>query len=930
MREPAWAGRLRWALTALAREPLLVLVAGAAGTGKSHLTQRLLEHPETRRAAARLHWAYGPAGHGTPPEELPEGDAPVLLVVEDVHRAAPEELARLRGLLARPRPGLAAVVTYRPEELAAPELPFGAPVDYPSGLTVLRHRVEPWTPEQVRQAASAALGAECCTPEAVDRLWRRSGGVAQVVLDLLAVVRDATPRRCTAAEVDAAGVPVRLAERALGRTAALAPEHRPVVWAAAVLGEPATGAELTAVAGLAPEQGRAALVAALAGAALAEVAEPGAEGDDACGHGGCGGSGRYGFAVPLAARAVHRALPGPVREELHGRAADVLAGRQPVPWPALAQHRRASGRVRPWLRAVEQAARQAADAGRHQEAIGLLERTLASPAVPPTARARLAPMLARSAVVGLRSDQTVEVLSQVVEDEALPAAVRGELRLDLGLLLCNQVGRGSQGWGELERAAAELRTGRPDLAARAMSALAMPYWPGATLATHLEWLAGAEEAAADSGEELVRTAVHVNRAGVALSYGDPRGWKLLADLPAEHADRRVRQHVARGLCNAADSAVWLGHYGRAERLLSDGLALCKKSGAPYTEQTGLGARLLLEWNNGRWAGLAARCEAFVTATADMPVIAADARMVLGLLSVAQGEWRRAASWLTEQTAPTTGHAAAPLAAASSGALVRMALVRQDVAQAAATARDAWDRLAEKGVWVWAADLAPWAVEALCHADDLPGARAMVDAYATGLDGLDAPCAHAGLDWARAVLAEADGEPARAVELYRAASTAFERMPRPYAQALTAEAAARCVLEAGDGPEPGEDAADRRGGDRAWAIAELTACAGRLSELGAMWDAARARSVLRAHQPLEERRPPGRPSYGAQLSPREQEVAELAGTGLTNKEIASTLHLSPRTVEQHVARAMRKLGTASRQELATARDGAEGTDTTGRP
>ncbi|MBW1604408.1 helix-turn-helix transcriptional regulator [Streptomyces sp. JJ66] len=914
--EPCWVGRLRRALTPQAGEPVLVLVAGAAGTGKSHLARRLLELPEARRAAARVRWTCGqPAGDGEAPPEPPEGDAPRLLVVEDAHRAGPDELARLRELLERPHGGLAALVTYRPEELAAPGLPLGAPVGYPPALTVLRHRVEPWTPGQVRQAAAGVLGAGACTAEAVARLHACSGGVAAVVLDLLAVLRDTAPPRCTPADVDAAGVPVRLAEQALGRTAALAPEHRPVVWAAAVLGEPATGAELAAVAGLSPERGRAALVAALAGAALAEAPEPGVSGGMACGYGGCGGSGRYAFAVPLAARAVHEALPGPVREELHGRAADVLAQRQPVPWFALAQHRRASGRVRPWLRAVEQAARQAADAGRHQDAIGLLERTLASPAVPPTARARLAPVLARSAVVGLRSDQTVEVLRQVVEDEALPAAVRGELRLDLGLLLCNQVGHGPQGWAELERAAAELRTGRPDLAARAMSALAMPYWADAALATHLEWLAGAEEAAADSGEDLVRTAVHVNRASLALSYGDPKGWELLDGLPTDHADRRVRQHAARGLCNAADAAVWLGYYDRAEALLTDGLALSKKSGAPYTEQTGLGGRLLLEWHCGRWAGLAARCEAFVTATSDMPVIAADARMVIGLLSVAQGEWGRATGWLTGQDAPTAEHAAAPLAAASAGALIRMALARQDVAGAADAARAAWSKIAAKGVWVWAADLAPWAVEALGAAGDVPGARALVDTYAGGLAGRDAPVAHAALDWARAVLAEAEGEPQRAVELYRAASGAFARLPRPYARALTAEAAARCVLE--HAPAEGL-VADR-------AVSELTLCAQQLTQLGAVWDAARARAVLRAHQPAEERRPPGRPSYGDQLSPREREVAELAGTGLTNKEIASTLHLSPRTVEQHVARAMRKLGTGSRQELSGAAHapGAEG-------
>ncbi|MGX1121942.1 DNA-binding CsgD family transcriptional regulator [Streptomyces ambofaciens] len=34
----------------------------------------------------------------------------------------------------------------------------------------------------------------------------------------------------------------------------------------------------------------------------------------------------------------------------------------------------------------------------------------------------------------------------------------------------------------------------------------------------------------------------------------------------------------------------------------------------------------------------------------------------------------------------------------------------------------------------------------------------------------------------------------------------------------------------------------------------------------------------------------------------------------NREIAVVLHLSPRTVEQHVARALRKTGALSRRDL----------------
>ncbi|MEW1686991.1 LuxR C-terminal-related transcriptional regulator [Streptomyces sp. NPDC091265] len=52
-----------------------------------------------------------------------------------------------------------------------------------------------------------------------------------------------------------------------------------------------------------------------------------------------------------------------------------------------------------------------------------------------------------------------------------------------------------------------------------------------------------------------------------------------------------------------------------------------------------------------------------------------------------------------------------------------------------------------------------------------------------------------------------------------------------------------------------------------------------------------------------------------LSPQEREVVRLAATGATNREIATQLFLSPRTVGHHLYRAFPKLGISSRTELA---------------
>jgi DNA-binding NarL/FixJ family response regulator len=58
----------------------------------------------------------------------------------------------------------------------------------------------------------------------------------------------------------------------------------------------------------------------------------------------------------------------------------------------------------------------------------------------------------------------------------------------------------------------------------------------------------------------------------------------------------------------------------------------------------------------------------------------------------------------------------------------------------------------------------------------------------------------------------------------------------------------------------------------------------------------------------------RPGAIEQLTPTEERVAELAASGLTNREVAAALFVSPKTVEANLARTYRKLGIRSRAEL----------------
>lgn len=60
--------------------------------------------------------------------------------------------------------------------------------------------------------------------------------------------------------------------------------------------------------------------------------------------------------------------------------------------------------------------------------------------------------------------------------------------------------------------------------------------------------------------------------------------------------------------------------------------------------------------------------------------------------------------------------------------------------------------------------------------------------------------------------------------------------------------------------------------------------------------------------------PGPPSVESTLSPREEEVLRLVAWGHSNKEIASQLDVSVKTVETHKANAMQKLHLGSRLDV----------------
>ncbi|GIJ32694.1 helix-turn-helix transcriptional regulator [Micromonospora sediminimaris] len=150
-------------------------------------------------------------------------------------------------------------------------------------------------------------------------------------------------------------------------------------------------------------------------------------------------------------------------------------------------------------------------------------------------------------------------------------------------------------------------------------------------------------------------------------------------------------------------------------------------------------------------------------------------------------------------------------------------------------------------------------------------------------------------FARAFTAYRMADPERATTLAESAAACFAAAGTPMEAALSCHLAGAAYLVAGR-PGPGAAALDR-------AETGYRAC-------GAGW----AASVLAGHRAAGPARA-GRPGGDAVLTAREREIAGLATTGLSNKEIAARLYLSPRTIESHLNRVFAKLQVHSRTAMA---------------
>ncbi|MBC6451051.1 ATP-binding protein [Actinokineospora xionganensis] len=915
--------------------PALVLIEGEAGVGKTRLVRESLRGQEIAARAVlvggcqpmREPFPYGPvvdvlretapllarvadslspiAGalrpllpelSGLLPPEPPKGDAaverhqvfravrellaaygPAVLVLEDLHWADEGTQDLLRFLMFPRIPDLALVATYRREAYPAGERSLLGDVPHllaDEHTTLLRLR--PLEPADVGVLAAGLLGAQDVPHGFAAELHHRTAGIPFVIEEVLREFREIGGEPGSWA-LDLVDIPVLLRDTMADRLGRLGPTVTAVVHAAAVLDAPASEEDLAAVSGLSPRLVSGAVSEALAAAVLFEI-----------------GTARYALRHPLARQAVDVAIPGPRRRELHARAADLLVARKDRALVRLAHHYRQAGDLANWLSRTVAAADHAGEVGDTAFALWVLETALADDALPARALRTLAVRLSRVAANGLAQAGTVARLGALLRDGSLSGPDRGEVRINLGRVLMNQAGRIEEGQSEIEMAVHDLAD-RPALAARGAAALVLPAFGWRAISGHTGWLAKARQlAAAARCDDELEMVLRANHLTLLADTGDPALRPMVDELPRSSRSPRIRRQLVRAFNNLADSLCWIGRYTEAREMLRVSSTLMADSDVPYLSMLSTGTALRLDALTGSWDTLAADATHLVEQAGEMPSLAMDAWLTLAWVATARGERDEAGRQLNSAygASPET----APFLLAISACRVANALAHGDVAAAAVGADRALRRVRAKENWLWGADLVPQAVRAFQRVGRGEDATRLVAEYEEGIAGRDAPLAAAAAVLARA-LVTADRR--AALDGLLRAADAYAELPRPHAAAVTAEDAAAVAVELGD---------------ESLALARFGAAAAGYTALGNTRDADRCRRLSLRFRPA---RPTGRKAYGDELSPREREVVEFVAAGLTNRQIADELFLSPRTVEHHVSRAMRKLRVSSRTAFASA-------------
>ncbi|WP_354702130.1 hypothetical protein DSM112329_02483 [Paraconexibacter sp. AEG42_29] len=604
---------------------------------------------------------------------------------------------------------------------------------------------------------------------------------------------------------------------------------------------------------------------------------------------------RDGFRHPLLASAAYHGEADTERRAVHRALAGVTAHPGRRAWHLSAA---AAGPDEAAATALEGVAAAAGTRGAHRDAARAAARAAElSPGAGDRGRRRL--QAARQYVMAGETGSAVALAATIVVDDP-----------------------GLEPQTSLLRAEVAVRDGRPDeavtlLETRARVAAEAGDRAGAAQALLQQSLAhmftGDMRALVATGEragaqarghvpELAALADLIRGEGLAALGADAEAAPLLAGLPALTADDEPALELAEVIAMGALCSAWLERFDVAQVALDTLIAHARRRGAAGRLAYPLAVRSHLGWRRGRWRAAAADAEEAVRL--------ARATGQLGVLAAALPAGARvdASAGRFESAREQAGTALAQADAAGAEAVALWALAALGYCELAAGRPDSAVAPLERAAAIAAGGLGQPALTmfAADHVEALVRVRREDDARAA-LRGLEATAARGTGTWAHAaggrcavLLAEDDEIDERAT----AARAWHARAPLPFEAARTELAIGERLRRAA-----------RRGDARPALETALTT----FTRLGAGPWAQRARQELdAAGAPPPGRGRPAAPAdaEAGELTARELQIALLVSEGHTNRQVAASLFLSPKTVEHHLGAIYRKLGLRSRTQLAT--------------
>ncbi len=358
---------------------------------------------------------------------------------------------------------------------------------------------------------------------------------------------------------------------------------------------------------------------------------------------------------------------------------------------------------------------------------------------------------------------------------------------------------------------------------------------------------------------------------------------LAGDLSAVAGD--VYQRLGTALEIAAD-------YRGAQEALDTAIALCQTNGAAATEQTCVACLAYVLRELGDWERSVALCRELLAPGNVGPGTRVVTDGIVGAVRAFRGELRPARRMLESSNALAVQLNVVSMHVDSAGGLGYLAALLGDDDAALARCRevlDRWEGSQDRHYAVWPLR---WSAAWLARNGHDRDASACADALAQIASHTSHPDALAALGQALGEIALLNGEAQAAAEHLAGAVALHDRLDIPFDRA-------QIQLRAG--------VAAAAAGDREGAVERITDAQNAARRLGARPLAAESARELTALGVGG--------ANGGPLSRRECEVVGLVAEGCTNREIASRLVVSTRTVDMHVRNILLKLDARSRAEAA---------------